>query len=136
MLLASAYKASDSDHRRLHNTQLPVAGQAGTVAQQKRHGACNLSGGLSILSGISIRMQKGGGSGAVWPTGAWRGFGRNHTILQDCALRHLWKHNKTYTECFSIGRGVLVFIGAYTAKYYLHMFQEQQIGIYEKYCSD
>lgn len=30
----------------------------------------------------------------------------------------------------------MVFIRAYTAKYYLHMFQEQQIGIYEKYCSD
>jgi len=52
VLLASAHKASDGDHRRLYNTQFPVAGQAGAVAKQKGHGACYLSGGQGIFDGV------------------------------------------------------------------------------------
>lgn len=58
MLFPGAYKASDRHNRRLHNTQLAVAGQAGAVAQQKRHGACNLSGPWSANKRSSLQPAK------------------------------------------------------------------------------
>lgn len=39
MLLAGAHEAPDSDHRRVHDTQLAVAGQESAAAQQERHGS-------------------------------------------------------------------------------------------------
>lgn len=42
MFLASAHEAPDGDHRRVHDTQLAVAGQEGAVAQQEGHGARHL----------------------------------------------------------------------------------------------
>lgn len=39
MLLTSAHETPDGDHRRVHDTQLAVAGQEGAAAQQERHGA-------------------------------------------------------------------------------------------------
>lgn len=38
MFLASAHEAPDRDHRRVHDTQLAVAGEEGAAAQQKGHG--------------------------------------------------------------------------------------------------
>lgn len=38
MLLTSAHEAFNSDHRRFHDTQLPVARQEGPAPQQKGHG--------------------------------------------------------------------------------------------------
>lgn len=43
MLRASAHQAPDGHHRRLHHTQLAVAGQTRAVAQQEGHGAGHLN---------------------------------------------------------------------------------------------
>lgn len=39
MLLAGAYEAFDGDDRRVHDTQLAVAGQEGAAAEQEGYGA-------------------------------------------------------------------------------------------------
>lgn len=39
MLLAGAHEAPDGHDRRVHDTQLAVAGQEGAAAQQEGHGA-------------------------------------------------------------------------------------------------
>lgn len=38
MLLTGAHEAFNSDHRRVHDTQLAVAGQEGSAPQQEGHG--------------------------------------------------------------------------------------------------
>lgn len=43
MLLPSPHEAPNGDHRRVHDTQLPVAGQEGAAPQQEGHGARHLT---------------------------------------------------------------------------------------------
>lgn len=45
MFLASAHEAPDRDDRRVHDTQLAVAGQEGAAAQQEGHGPGDLAPG-------------------------------------------------------------------------------------------
>lgn len=52
MLLASAHEAPDGDHRRVHDTQLAVAGQEGAAAQQEGHGACHIDVTLNFKESI------------------------------------------------------------------------------------
>lgn len=47
MLLSSSHEAPDRHHRCLHDTQLPVAGKEGPVAEQEGHGARHL--GLRLI---------------------------------------------------------------------------------------
>lgn len=43
MLLASPHQAPNCDDRRVHDTQLPLAGQEGAAAEQEGHGAGHMS---------------------------------------------------------------------------------------------
>lgn len=50
MLLTGAHEAFDRHDRRLHNTQFAMAGQAGAIAQQEGHGACDLNRKIANLT--------------------------------------------------------------------------------------
>lgn len=60
MLLASAHEALDGDNRRVHDTQLAVAGQEDAAAQQEGHGSGDIS--ASRVAPNSLRYLVAGGS--------------------------------------------------------------------------